>query len=220
MRGPVVTRARATITERELQALRFVGEQYAVPMALLADLVDRGAEPLSPSSAPRVARRVAGRLGVLGYADRRPLLGQQWLIPTRTGLRAAGLPYAATTPAPILLDHIAAVARLRLHLAAAYPESAWESERAIREHWQGTRVRRADGALVWPDGGATGIEVELHIKKLPRYVGIVHDLDPGWDQGCWWFTPAQHVATLAGRLREAAGGDFHQVYPLPEGVAR
>ena len=216
----MVTGARSGITERELQVLRFVGEQYAVPMALVAELVDRGPEPLSPPSAERVARRTAERLGQLGYADRRPLLGQPWLCPTRTGLRAAGLNYPAQVPAEWALKHLATVARLRLHLAAAEPSAAWECERAIREHWGGTRVRRADGALLWPDGGATGVEVELNIKKLPRYQGIIHDLDPGWDQGVWWFTPAQHVATLAAKLREAAGGgDFHQVYPLPEGVA-
>lgn len=55
-----------------------------MPMALVADLVDRGPEPLVAASAERVARRTAERLGQLGYADRRPLLGQPWLIPTRT----------------------------------------------------------------------------------------------------------------------------------------
>jgi hypothetical protein len=44
-------------------------------MALLAELVDRGPEPLSPASAPRVARRTAERLERLGYAGRRPCWG-------------------------------------------------------------------------------------------------------------------------------------------------
>ena len=219
MRGATVTRARTAITERELQVLRWVGEMYAVPMTMVADLVDHYAGRRS-ADAPRLARRAAERLAKLGYADRRPLLGQPWLIPTRTGLRAAGLSYPAQVPAEWALKHLATVARLRLHLAAVEPTAAWECERSIREQWGGTRVRRADGALLWPDGGATGVEVELHVKKLPRYQGIIHDLDPGWDQGVWWFCPAQHVATLAAKLREAAGGgDVHQVYALPEGVA-
>ena len=213
----MVTGARIGITERELSVLRWVGEQYAVPMALLADLLIDGHE-VEPMSAPRLARRAAERLGQLGYADRRPLLGQQWLIPTRTGLRAAGLSYGAQTPAPILLEHIETVARLRLHLAHAQPDAEWESERSIRRQWGGSRVRRVDGALWWPNEDATGIEVELHVKKLPRYQGIVHDLDPSWNAGVWWFTRPEHVATLARRLAEAGGGDFHQVYPLPEGV--
>jgi hypothetical protein len=213
----MVTGAQASITERDLSVLRWVGEQYAAPMATVAQLVGAKA---SAASAEVLARRVAARLEQLGYAGRRPLLGQQWLVPTRTGLRAAGLPYAAQTPAPILLRHVATVARLRLHLAAAYPEAEWESERSIREQWGASRVRRVDGALWWPGEDATGIEVELHVKKLPRYQGIVRDLDPAWNQGVWWFAPPEHVATLAGRLREAGGGDFHQVYALPEEATR
>ncbi|HVG65390.1 MAG TPA: hypothetical protein VND02_04880 [Actinomycetota bacterium] len=215
----MVTGARASITERDLQVLRFAGEQYAVPMAVVGQLVDVGAEPLAPGSVATVARRAVGRLEQLGYAGRRPLLGQQWLIPTRTGLRAAGLDYRAEVPAESLLRHVATVARLRLHLAGAYPDGEWESERSIRRQWGDTRVRRVDGALWWPNEDATGVEVERHLKKLPRYQGIVHDLDPNWNAGVWWFTPLELVPLLAARLREAGGGDFHQVYPLPEGVA-
>jgi hypothetical protein len=206
------------ITERDLQVLRFAGEQYAAPMTMVADLVDHYAGQRS-ADAPRLARRAAERLGRLGYADRRPLLGQQWLIPTRTGLRAVGLSYAAQVPAEWLLRHVATVARLRLHLAAAYPDAEWESERSIREQWGASRVRRVDGALWWPNEDATGLEVELHVKKLARYQGIVHDLDPNWNAGVWWFTRPELVALLAKRLAEAGGGDVHQVYPLPEGVA-
>jgi hypothetical protein len=217
MRGATVTGAPATITERDLQVLRFVGEQYVVPMTMVADLVDHYAGRRS-ADAPRLARRAAERLAKLGYAGRRPLLGQPWLTPTRTGLRAVGLNYAAKVPAEWLLKHVATVARLRLHLAAAHPEAEWESERAIREQWGDSRVRRVDGALWWPNEDATGVEVELHVKKPARYAGIVHDLDPNWNAGVWWFTRPELVALLAARLREAGGGDFHQVYELPEGV--
>ena len=142
----MVTGARASITERDLSVLRFVGEQYTVPMAVVGQLVDPDGT-LAPGSVATVARRAAGRLEQLGYAGRRPLLGQQWLIPTRTGLRAAGLDYRAEVPAESLLRHVATVARLRLHLAAAEPTAEWESERSIRRQWGDTRVRRVDGAL-------------------------------------------------------------------------
>jgi hypothetical protein len=201
-----------TMTERDLRALRFAGEQYAVPMATVADLIAPGLR-----AGAQVARRTAGRLEALGYADRRPLLGQAWLTPTRAGLRAAGLPYRVLVPPEGQLEHVATVARLRLHLAAAYPGATWESERSIREHWGGTRVRRADGAL-WQPGTGIGIEVELHVKRPERYAGIVHDTDPGWS-AVWWFTPAALVPLLTDRLA-TAGGTAHRVYPLPEGVSR
>jgi hypothetical protein len=90
----------------------------------------------------------------------------------------------------------------------------------LRSHWQGkgARVRLADGALAWPEGGTTGVECELHVKKLDRYQGAVADRDPRWSE-VWWFTPAAQVAPLTQKLAEAGGGDHHQVYELPEGVS-
>jgi hypothetical protein len=122
-------------------------------------------------------------------------------------------------PAEILLQHIAAVGRLRLHLATAYPEATWESERAIRLRCGGVPLRRADGGLWWPDGAAVGVELERYVKKPPRYAGVVRNTDEAWSAGVWWFTPPELVALLTRRLQEAGGGDFHQVYELPEGVA-
>jgi hypothetical protein len=59
-------------------------------MVLLAELVGRD-PAVGPASAPRLARR----LEQLGYAGRPHAAGRWWLVPTRTGLRAAGLDYRA-----------------------------------------------------------------------------------------------------------------------------
>jgi hypothetical protein len=67
--------------------------------------------------------------------------------------------------------------------------------------------------LWWPNEDATGVEVELHVKKPARYAGIVHDLDPNWNAGVWWFCRPEDVALLTRRLAEAGGGEVHQVYP-------
>jgi hypothetical protein len=230
MRGPMVTGVRAGITERELFILRWTGEQYVLPMAVVAELVlahcgvsplDRR-QPVSPASAPRLATRIAGRLCELSYADRRPAVGRWWLVPTRTG-RAAGLDYRVWDVAAHewSLNHVILCARLRLYLERTYPDAWWESDRSIRARRHGlvARVRLADGGLEWPDGTAVGVELERYVKKLPRYQGAVADADPGWTEGCWWFTPPEQVPLLTRRLREAGGGDFHQVYSLPEGVA-
>jgi hypothetical protein len=220
MRGPMVTRARTGITERDLTVLRWTGEQYAAPMATVAQLVGANA---SPASAAVAARRVAARLEQLGYAGRRPLWGSTWLVPARRGLRAAGLPYRVWEPDEHEwgAKHVALCGLLRIHLAAAYPDAWWESDRAIRARWHGSgaRVRLADGGLEWPDGGAVGIELERYVKRPSRYQGAVLDVDPAWTDGCWWFTPSVQVPLLTTRLREAGGGDRHQVYPLPPEVA-
>jgi hypothetical protein len=222
MRDPMVTRARSGITERELQVLRWVGEQYGVPMALLAEVL-HAVHDVPAASAPRVARRMAERLAVLGYAGRPHAVGRWWLVPTRAGLRAAGLGYQPWDIAEHewSLNHLILCARLRLHLAAAYPDARWESDRGIRARWHstGARTRLADGGLYWPDGAAVGIELERYVKKPSRYQGAVADVDPAWTEGVWWFTGATHVPLLTARLREAGGADRHQVYPLPQEVA-
>jgi hypothetical protein len=207
------------LTDRDRQVLGFAVEMFGVPMAVVAQLVP----------GDRVARRVAGRLEVARAARRQRVAGEAWLIPTARGIELVGLDYTAWQPAAWKLEHHAAVARLRLYLAGRFPEARWESERAIRRRMRedGGRGRRADGGLHWPDGTATGIEVELHVKakRQPgvlsgedRYADIVRQADPTWRE-VWWFTPERHVQRLAKRLAAAGGGEVHQTYALPEGVA-
>jgi hypothetical protein len=117
--------------------------------------------------------------------------------------------------------HLALSGLLRIHLTGAYPEAWWESDRAIRSRWHGTgaRTRLADGGLLFPDGAAVGIELERYVKRPSRYQGAVVDTDPDWTDGVWWFTPPGQVPLLTDRLRDAGGGDRHQVYSLPPEVA-
>jgi hypothetical protein len=208
----------ARLTDRDRQVLAFAVEMFGLPMPVVAQLVP----------GDRVARRVVGRLEAAGAARRERVAGSLWLVPTARGIALCGLEYTVWRPAGWKLAHHATVARLRLALTDQYREARWESERAIRARLRGTRQRRADGALWWPDGTATGIEVELAVKarRAPgvlsgpdRYGDILRQADPAWTAGVWWFCPARHTERLARRLAEAGGGEVHQVYVLPEGVA-
>lgn len=219
------------LTERERSVLVFAGEMFGLPMSLVGEVAARHSPTgLSDTSAEVVARRLAARLEQAGLArrERFPVEGT-WLIPTGRGLSMVGLEYAPWRPAGWKLQHHATVTRLRLALQAQYPEAGWESERSIRRRWRGQgRARRADGALLWPDGTATGVECELWVKaRRPpgvlsgsdRYADIIRQADPRFSE-VWWFAPAAQVSRLQGRLQEAGGGERYQVYPLPEGVAR
>jgi hypothetical protein len=181
-------------------------------------------EPVSRAatlaSRERLARRHAARLESLDLVQRYRLTSGPWVAPTRAGLRRTGLSWEPWDVSDWQLDHLEAVARLRLELERTYPDATWESERAIRSRWAGSgaRVRLADGGLRWSDGTATGIEVELHVKRLDRYQSAVADCDPTWRAGVWWFTPAAHVGLLEVKLHDAGASNQHQVYPTPEGV--
>jgi hypothetical protein len=236
-------------TERDLAVLRWVGEQYAVPLDVLGDVLaalapsDAGTRAArfgragegSPgpsrtgsssrtavlASRLRLARKHAARLEDLGLLERFRLASGVWVAPTRAGLRRVGLRWDAWDLSEWQLAHVEAVARLRLRLQAEYPAATWESDRAIRSRWAGSgaRVRLADGALHWPDGTATGVEVELHVKRLDRYQGAVADRDPTWTRGVWWYCPANQVRLLLERLTAAGADRHHVVAELPEGVA-
>jgi hypothetical protein len=224
----VVVGRRTTVTRRDLEVLTFAGEQFGLPMPVVAELVVRHAapgRPLRPDAAAAVARRTAARLEAGGFAERLAVAGEVWLVPTSRGLalvRSDDDPraYQVWRPAAWKLDHVAAVARLRLHLTDTYPQARWESERSIRRRWAGSgaRVRYADAGLHFPDGRAVGVECELHVKAPHLYQGIALDQDPAWTAGVWWFCPAGQVGLLRRRLDDAGAVD-HQVHALPEGVA-
>jgi hypothetical protein len=209
------------VTARDLDVLRFAVEMFGVPLPILARLVP----------GDRVARRIVGRLEAAHLAKRERVAGQTWLVPTGRGIAATGLDYTPWKPAGWKLTHHATVIGVRLYLEGRFGDATWISERAIRRRWreQGGHGRRADGALQWPDGTCTGIEVELSVKAkrqpgvlsgVDRYADIVRQVDPAWNAGIWWFTPARHVERLAKRLEAAGGGDAHQVYAIPAGVAQ
>jgi len=217
--------SRTVVTSRDLRVLQFAVEMFGVPMTVAAELIARDPDSatLSARNAETVARRTAARLEAGRWARRLTVAGQVWLVPTGPGLELAKAEgqeqaYDVWHPVGWKLEHVAAAARLRLALEDRYPDAVWISERETRRRWHGTgaRVRKCDGGLRWPDGTATGVEVELHVKGLHLYEGIVADRDPEW-AAIWWFTPAVHVDLLTRRL-EAAGAYGHSVHVLP-GVA-
>jgi hypothetical protein len=182
------------LTQRDAAVLRFHGEQFGCPLSVVAELYGVG---------DRVARRHVARLERAGFASRLTVAGQQWVVPTRPGLRFADLDYEVWQPRAWKLDHVEGVARLRLVLQARYPDADWTSERQIRSRWanSGARVRFADGQLDLADGRRIGVELETHRKKRHEYEGIVRDVDPDFDE-VWWFAPAQDVTWLADVLDE------------------
>jgi hypothetical protein len=227
-RAVAAVTGRLVVTDRDLRVLRFAVEMFGVPMTLAAELIARDPDStaLGGQSAGPVARRTAARLEAGRLARRLTVAGEPWLVPTGPGLTMAmpegqDEPYDVWHPVKWKLEHVEAAARLRLALADRHPEATWVSERAIRRRWHGTgaRVRKCDGGLRWPDGTATGVEVELHLKAEHLYEGIVADRDPEWDAGFWWFCPTGQMQSLARRLA-AAGGFDHTVHELPEGVTR
>jgi hypothetical protein len=185
-------------TARDLTALRFVGEQYAVRLDLATVLLTR-LSTTGPERASQLSRRAVreqlGRWEQAGWAERRRLLGQTWVTLTRTGLRLVGLEFerALWRRRGKASWHLADAA-----LPAPIPDG-W-AQQGIREAWE-------------------LIEVELTQKARPRVVAALKTRPPHTAAVTYYVPAALHAALaaqLAGVVRELGGRPPVAVQPLPQ----
>jgi hypothetical protein len=219
-------------THRDLTALRFVGEQYAVRLDVAAVLLTRlsvtGPERGSQLSR-RAVREQLGRWEQAGWAERRRLLGHTWVTLTRTGLRLCGLEFEVWTPALDRLDHHHAAAVVRLHREPMPGQGGWVCERALWRRRGKAAWHLADAALPaplpagWAEQGISEawelVEVELHQKARPRVVAALKTRPPH-TAAVTYYVPAALQAALAAQLagvvRELGGRPPVTVQPIPE----
>jgi hypothetical protein len=187
MRGVAPARSRNSEAEllrrNDLDALTWVGEQYAARVDQLEVLMDCG---------PRTVQRTVARLRDAGLVElRRVLVGEPaWIFPTSAGLRACGSNFGVWAPRIGLLSHVAAVNDVRLHVQDRSPGSEWICERSLARDRIG-REHLPDG-LALVDGQRVAIEVELTIKSRRRVTGILDELAGRYDAVVYFCAPGPH----------------------------
>ena len=142
-----------------------------------------------------------------GWVRPQRALGRTWIVPTRRGLDLAGSGYRPWTLVPSQLNHLHAVAVVRLAIETRQPRGRVGLERALtrlraqrRETWW-----RPDGGLVVADAAVNGgpplhtIEVELTPKHLAKLQQVFEHRYPGEVQTTY-FTPPAHQDGLQRRL--------------------
>jgi hypothetical protein len=218
------------VTARDVAALRFVGEQYAVRLDVLAVLLGQ-LSPGEPGNGAvlgeRTLRRRLGRWEQAGWVERRRLLGHTWVLPTRAGLRLAGLDYDCWEPAASRLDHHHAVAVVRLAREPRPGAGGWVCE---RELWR----RRGRASWHLPDGALPAavpttwqgiseawelVEVELHQKARPRVLAALKTRAPHTACITYYVPAVLHsalAAQLANAVRELGGRPQVRVELLPD----
>ena len=216
-------------TARDLAALRFVGEQYAVRADVATVLLTR-LSTVGPERGSRLSRRAVreqlGRWERAGWAERRRLLGNTWVTLTRAGLRLAGLDYEVWSPALDRLDHHHAVSVVRLAREQVPGAGGWVCERALWRRRGKAAWHLADAALPAPvPAGWQGIdqawelvEVELTQKARPRVVAALKTRPPHTARITYYVPPKLHAALstlLASAVAELGGRPEVHVEVLP-----
>jgi len=177
---------RVQLTSRDLTALTWTGEQYAVFQPQLEQLLGCGRA---------IAYRTRSRWLRGGWADARIIRADQpplvWL--TRDGLRMCELEYPTWRPSAAMLAHVHAVNQVRLALAEARPDWAWTCERELARRQprtaSGVRLGHRHDALITTDQGEEiPIEVELTQKAATRTEGILREALRTYNQ-VWYFAP-------------------------------
>ena len=177
------------ISDRDIELLGLIAEQYAVTLEQLARLIGRSY---------RTARGLRDRWFNAGWTHSAKLAVNLppfvWL--TRQGSRLLGSPYRTWDPNPGLATHIEAVTNVRVLLERELRFGQWECERSLAQ----TRPSRSDSRPHLPDAVLAGderiaVEVELTLKSRARLGTIVEQLS--WDyDSVWYFAPERLRAAL------------------------
>jgi len=170
------------VSERDVELLGLIAEQYAVTLDQLARLIDRSY---------RTARGLRDRWCNAGWTHSAKLAVNLppfvWL--TRQGSRVAGSPYRTWDPNPGLVTHIEAVTNVRVLLERELRFGQWECERSLAQTWRSrsdSRPHLPDAVLACDERIA--VEVELTLKGRARLGTIVEQLS--WDyDSVWYFAP-------------------------------
>ena len=196
------------VSERDLELLYLVGEQYAVTLPQIAGLIGRSVH---------TARALRDRWKRAGWVGSGQLSVQAPSFVWLTGRGAAGVesPFRVWQPNHGLALHIAAVTDVRLLLDRELRLGAWECERAVAQQLAKDRGRRGHlpDAVLHRDGERIAIEVELTLKSRMRLGAIVDELSQDYEQ-VWYFAPARLGPALA-ELADAApyGNVSVHLYP-------
>jgi hypothetical protein len=226
----------AGITDRDVVALRWLGQQYAARFDVLRVLLGR----LSPGS-PRVEgqlgeatlRDVLDRWEDRGLVARDRLLGHLWVAPTAKALRLVGLEVRAWSFVIPQLPHVQAVGIVRLALEPSIPAGGrWLSERELRR--EAGKSHGPDAAIQLPDDPDAAAGAGLYgedVDPLPKRVAVEVELTrktaarlrEAWTRprhGRWirtvYYAPPEVAGYLTGQLTRIRPRHPIQVQPLPE----
>jgi hypothetical protein len=226
----------AGITDRDVAALCWLGQQYAARSDVLRVLLGRlspGSPKVTGQLSEQTLRQILGRWEDRGLIARDRLLGFQWVAPTVKALRLVGLDVRGWSFVIPQLAHVHAVGVVRLALEPSIPEGGrWLSERELRREAGKSHV--PDAAIEFPEDPDTEARSGLYgedVDPLPKRVAVEVELTrkgaarlrEAWTRlrhGRWtrtvYYAPPEVVSYLTSQLAGVRPRHPIQVHPLPE----
>lgn len=161
------------LTERDLEVLGWIADQYAVRTDVIRWLLGNGS-PLSDSR----TRAVVARWQRAGVAESRRFFAGAphvvWLTRAGTALVRPG--WRARPPTLSMLAHHHAVTQVRLAIERRGHGTDWVCERVLYKQRSTPDAHVPDGMFRSSRGPVTAVEVELTLKAADRLRDIVRDL--------------------------------------------
>jgi hypothetical protein len=183
------------LTDRDLWALRWIGEQYAVRMDQLSRLL--GSQPGGETSvegtlSERRTRRIVERWTQARLVETRKILYAEpgWVWLSRAGLRVVDLQVKYLEPRPIWLSHVFWCGEVRRQLEGVDGAVEWRSERLLYAFGSALNPHHLPDAELVVGNSTVAIEVELTPKHLKRLVDIVAWHSHDYQQTRYYVAPA------------------------------
>ncbi len=222
------------LIDRDLDALRWIAQQYAATVDHLAILLARLIEPGEYSQAPKEEGRLTEKrvMAIIKRWEQLGLIEKKWIIhgdPAWIWLTPEGLRLVAEdigelrpyTPTPAKLSHLYSVNQTRLFIEGKRPDAEWTGEREIRSNQKiepGKRPHTPDATVV-TNGRTIAVEIELTTKTYSRLDKILHELALNADYYTVWYFCKGRANTIIknaiGNMREMYRGKF-VVYDLDQ----
>lgn len=222
------------ITDRDRDALEWIGSQYAISLDHLCILLARLAEPetCAPKEAGRITKKramyIIGRWETLGLIQKAWILHGEpcWIWLTQEGLRLVSEELGELryyTPTPSTLNHIYYCNHARLIIEERRQDAEWTGERLLKANMpkveHGSRRPHMPDATILTNNRIVAVEVELSVKRPNQLDKILHNLALNAEYSTiWYFTRRQSTKAISqaiGNMREMYQTKF-VVYDLDE----
>jgi hypothetical protein len=200
------------LTPRDVSAMSWIAEQFAVRVDQLPRILGEGNSEVSR----RTCRGVLERWTSATFVTRQKVFAGEpaWVWLTRHGSNACGGSFKLWVPKFGNLSHVYWVNEIRLRTALNHPDVTWVCERSIRKE-QARGLHVPDAEVVPHDGRRVAVEVELTQKSATRASAIARELASRYST-IWFFTTDRVQRAVSRTISELLPNEQEKfrIYPL------